>query len=691
MRKPGNFRRNITPAESNVKSEPTLDDAKKLLDTSATANRNLFLAFLAFEIAALMLCLGVGDEQLLMGTTPVSLAFLNLTLPIPAFAIIAPFVLLLVHCELLHNLNEHANKLRVWLGAWDSKYPADPGDPSNQGQASDDANNTAENAADTSAAEDGGASLIGVMRGWIARQKKRIAQWLARINPLYSAQSEEQTKGVVATNQLFPFLYDFAFVYSTQDERKLNGSLLPTLCWNLYCWAPFTVLVIFLIRFADLQEYSYVLWHSAILVFDIVWIMIYWPKFKKRKNKLNVKEKFGIALSWLPMLVTMVAAAWTIGLFSLIQYYLDSDGDALWAKEKIDWAIEKERKLKEKNPVITLVPRITVANFEVKVEPNHFDMARVTHGPKTTPADLWPYTARPINLFKRRLGFANFTDTVLPRANFSGAILDGSNMLHAQLQGANFSHASLRGASLIGVQLQGARMDFVNMESADLHLAQLKDAILNDANLQGASLNYALLDGADLTQAKLNGAFFVGAQMVGTNMRVVELKGASLDGAQMVGADLTWAQLNGASLWHTQLQGAILNGSQFAGAQVDRTQLLGIVPPSAVEWLATSGTPDLEKRPYLSSLVKGMCGKGGLVDSSKDLCKTNERIGQAPLLILPAQDQNKFTNAWLSVLCSSDFTAQSMLRRIPAPVSHSDLQRWVEREPKCRKYREWVK
>lgn len=107
-------------AEKTEKSAKiALDDAKKLLDASALTNRNLLIAFYILLTTGLMLCLGISDEQLLLYKAPVPLPFLNLTLPIWAFASVVPLLLLVVHFDLLHNLNEHSHKLQSWLHAWD--------------------------------------------------------------------------------------------------------------------------------------------------------------------------------------------------------------------------------------------------------------------------------------------------------------------------------------------------------------------------------------------------------------------------------------------------------------------------------------------------------------------------------------------------------------------------------------------
>ena len=138
------------------------------------------------------------------------------------------------------------------------------------------------------------------------------------------------------------------------------------------------------------------------------------------------------------------------------------------------------------------------------------------------------HKVEPIDLKNRNLRHADISDCILVRADLRNADLKGANLIDAQLQWAILSGAQLQGADLTIAQLQGAR--------------------LSGAQLQGANLWFARLQGARLSGARLQGAILSGAR----------LQGAILSGAQLQGADLTKAQLQGADLTIAQLQGADL-------------------------------------------------------------------------------------------------------------------------------------
>lgn len=97
----------IMPTPNNRPSPEALlkalEDAKKILDTFAQTNRNLFIAFNSVLVTVLILCLSITDEMLLLGSSTITLPLLNVALPIWAFATIAPLALVALHFDLLRT------------------------------------------------------------------------------------------------------------------------------------------------------------------------------------------------------------------------------------------------------------------------------------------------------------------------------------------------------------------------------------------------------------------------------------------------------------------------------------------------------------------------------------------------------------------------------------------------------------
>lgn len=96
----------------------------------------------------------------------------------------------------------------------------------------------------------------------------------------------------------------------------------------------------------------------------------------------------------------------------------------------------------------------------------------------------------------------------LQGADLRLANLQGAYLYQADLQGADLRFANLQGANLNNVNLQGADLRLANLQGASFSNANLQGANLKFANLQGTDLEGAKLQGADLDNANLQGADF---------------------------------------------------------------------------------------------------------------------------------------------------------------------------------------
>ena len=181
-------------------------------------------------------------------------------------------------------------------------------------------------------------------------------------------------------------------------------------------------------------------------------------------------------------------------------------------------------------------------------------------------ADLWRAQLQGADLEDAHLQGANLMDAQLQDAYLEEAQLQGAQLKYANLQNAYLSNAKLQGASLQEAQLQGAKLIYAKLQGADLSDAQLQDASLGHAQLQSADLRYAHLQGARLWRAHLQGADLWRAHLQGANLWNARLQGANLSSAQLQGADLREAQLQGANLGFTSHKGAALWGAQLQGA-----------------------------------------------------------------------------------------------------------------------------
>ncbi|MDO9270526.1 MAG: pentapeptide repeat-containing protein [Methylobacter sp.] len=172
-----------------------------------------------------------------------------------------------------------------------------------------------------------------------------------------------------------------------------------------------------------------------------------------------------------------------------------------------------------------------------------------------------------LNLQNRDLRFANFFGAVLPKADLRHVQLQGAILLKAKLQGVvGWDKTQLQGAILGGTQLQGAGLIEADLQGADLR----------GANLQGAALGWTKLQSADLRGADLQGANLNGAKLQGADLRGAKLQGASLRETNFQGANLVYAKLQGSDLTLAGLQGAELRNAELLGVNWSQANLDGI-------------------------------------------------------------------------------------------------------------------
>lgn len=629
--------------KAHMAAKTTLDDTKRRLDGSAPANRNLLLVFYGLLTTSLMLCLGIGDEQLLLYTTPVSLPVVNVAVSIHAFASVAPLLVLLVHFDLLHNLNEHSHKLQAWLHAWNTAHST-------------------------------------------------------------PTQAERQLPAGALSDHLYPFVFDFAWLHGCRrGYNNLNSKILPGLCWAVYCWVPFTVLTVFFIRFADLQDYELTGWHGLLLLLDAAWLYWYWPRLPKQPPAMRASLPWlrrWLTLPMLLMLMSVLAGCWILWLFVEIQCYLERHCSPERVNMVIGW---------EENLNFSLVPRITVREFEPKPNRNHLDMLKLVYPDKSN-AELWPKSRHLINLQNRRLGFADLRAAVMPRA-----LLERANLSHANLQEANLSDASLEKAQLRNADLSNANLRSATLRDADLtqallHSANLGGTLLHsarlvEASLQGANLFAAQLEQADLSGAQLQGAYLSEASLHGTNLGeaqlqlatlfLAELQGANLHRAQLQGADLYAADLQGASLAEAQLQGADLGKSTIAGSMIDDAALLGAILPDNAQLAATSGTPNWKPSNAAIADAHWVEVQPKNTYLRVRLVEVAQRLTSAKPQPLPTQHPAQFTKAWRNVWCKQPEIAKPMLPRVDGErlfgaITDMALHRVLKTNKDCNPYQTWI-
>lgn len=127
------------------------------------------------------------------------------------------------------------------------------------------------------------------------------------------------------------------------------------------------------------------------------------------------------------------------------------------------------------------------------------------------------------NLRGARLVHADLSAADLSDADLAGAVLDRAHLANADLSraslvGASLKDASLDAARMVKVRAAGASFERASLGGADLATASLLGADFLDANLLAADLMNARLEGARLRNADLEAAVLAGASLVGADL-----------------------------------------------------------------------------------------------------------------------------------------------------------------------------
>lgn len=225
-------------------------------------------------------------------------------------------------------------------------------------------------------------------------------------------------------------------------------------------------------------------------------------------------------------------------------------------------------------------------------------------------------TIQPINLQGRSLRHADLRKAWIVKADLRNARLHGANLESAHLQGVDLTSADLREANLRAANLQGALLQGARLQRATLAMAEMQGARANrlevhsghprdetvsigsqrvtavelfNSSWEVSRDNYqqflkAELTGADLTGAKLQGANLSGADLQGVRLTHANIQGGNLSYVHLEGAILSWALLQGANLDGAFLNGTELIETQLYNKKIDLSQRGHLKEPLDITW-----------------------------------------------------------------------------------------------------------
>ena len=91
------------------------EELKEVINKSSSVNRTLGITFALFIFYVLVNVASTTDLMIFLPKSKILLPMLNIELPLKAFYIAVPFLVILLHYNLLTNLQQHSKKLNDWV------------------------------------------------------------------------------------------------------------------------------------------------------------------------------------------------------------------------------------------------------------------------------------------------------------------------------------------------------------------------------------------------------------------------------------------------------------------------------------------------------------------------------------------------------------------------------------------------
>ncbi|MCP4654716.1 MAG: pentapeptide repeat-containing protein [bacterium] len=543
-----------TTAQENMRQSALRERIELLTVAAEEAARQLRNVYLTFILVGTYIAIAIGsttDEQLLK-VSPVKLPLLNVGLPIVGFYALVPWLLLLLHFNLLQQLYLLASKLHP-LDAAISTLP-----------------DTRERQVRHMRLSASTFShwLVGRHHGPLMRALLALTVWMTvillplvllvwgqiRFLPYHDVTITWIQRVAGGLDIVVLWIFWPLIVEPSGHIKNLWRALVRYLWWLAWVWTAVRLLArtkfrqrarAVAARWLRARRTSSGLRAPAIMsilaqvravrlkrVRRMAPSLERWLRVRedsKRTTRLALLFVTGLFAVWLSLFVAVVPNESMEQMVPEILRLRNTSSCREGCFAPTFWLFEASRAPFHRN--LQLVEKVIVNG-----EPSAEVVAGLQSDDKEKQANVLKKVAG-LKLANRDLRFANLRSAALPKADLRGAELQGANLRKARLQGANLSRARLQGTYLWETQL----------DSADLRMVQSQGARLWRAQLQNADLEGAWLQGASLWQAQLQGANLQRAQLQSTSLSETQLQGADLRRAQLQGADLRLAHLQGAN------------------------------------------------------------------------------------------------------------------------------------------------
>jgi uncharacterized protein YjbI with pentapeptide repeats len=562
----------VADETTGTKAAKTPEDApnpRELLDSANAAAgqaRNAWLAFLGL-LAYLAVAVGAVTHSDLLLDSPVKLPFLDVEVPLTAFFVLAPFLLVLIHFSLLIQHAMLAHKYHFFTRAIEKSESEPRSHPDRR-----------------------------LVHSYV------FAQLLAGQRP--SIVLEVMMRGMVwATLSVLPIFtllffqatflpgHDVIVTHSQRLALALDIVLLIALL-PLFCFPS-----LFRRRPTATPEWGSEpgrwRWLPRINRAGIEWGPVEWPWRARWHHFVAGALATALVASFSLFFATVPGKPLDDWISSQVgEPTTERDSVSLASADSnqpvlqvVDRALKGSQAEKDPNEAFDCSWSDLIYGLnslyglkKLLSDPSLFDWTRRRYCLKTLLFDGAPdpVLSRPSSLFGRRIVF---TDANAPEAGLEEEHV--FSLRGRKLQEAYLDRAHLRRADLIGADLTRASLRFAKLQYARFCLLseeiseseENRCATLQDADLSGAFLDHAELFGADLTRARLQNAHLPDAKLNYAIFEDANLTGAFLDRAMLIGADLKRAKLQNAELPGANLTDASLEGANLENANLQFAEL----------------------------------------------------------------------------------------------------------------------
>lgn len=211
-------------------------------------------------------------------------------------------------------------------------------------------------------------------------------------------------------------------------------------------------------------------------------------------------------------------------------------------------------------------------------------------------------------LWRADLVGAYFTEADLRNANLREAHMHDAILDHARADHAQFISADGKYANLTGADLRFSDMTYSVFEEANFAGAKLSNASLYGANLRRTNWLRADLTHSDMRDTQAQDSEFSLANLEQSDFSGAKLAGAKFGGAQFKGTILLGADLRNTDLRGAAFPGAVLREAPMDGAHVDGADFRGALGLTGSEICATTGWQTAQFDPDILAAIQSRCG-----------------------------------------------------------------------------------